>query len=50
MHFIEDWFGISPDGGSGTLEVLYLVVIAVILAMAVLRRRGASLLRRRRKP
>ena len=39
MHFIEDWFGISPDGGNGLLEALYLVVIAFVIAGAVFRRR-----------
>jgi hypothetical protein len=33
MDFIEEWFGISPDGGNGTLEALW--VAAVLLAVAV---------------
>jgi hypothetical protein len=24
MDFIERWFGLSPDGGDGSLEALYL--------------------------
>src|SRR3954467_1902149 len=24
MDFIERWFGLSPDGGDGTLELLYI--------------------------
>jgi hypothetical protein len=32
MDFIERIFGVSPDGGSGTFEVLlFLVPVAVIL-------------------
>ena len=34
MDFIEKWFGISPDGGDGSLEALY--IAAVILLIAVL--------------
>ncbi|MFL5226249.1 MAG: hypothetical protein ACJ8CH_22555 [Microvirga sp.] len=33
MDFIEQWFGISPDGGSGATELLYLVVAALVIAM-----------------
>jgi hypothetical protein len=32
MDFIEKWFGISPDGGDGSLEFLWIVAIAVALA------------------
>ena len=31
MDFIERWFGVSPDGGDGTLELLYLGVGALIV-------------------
>jgi hypothetical protein len=44
MDFIERWFGISPDGGSGLLEVLYVFAIAnaiTIAAMYRARRRGS---------
>ena len=27
MEFIEQWFGISPDGGSGATELLYVAVL-----------------------
>jgi hypothetical protein len=38
MDFFELWLGISPDGGSGTLEALYFIVpIAVIVVFALLR-------------
>ena len=36
MDFIERWFGVSPDGGDGTLELLYIGVGALI-AFALLR-------------
>jgi hypothetical protein len=31
MHFIEDWFGISPDGGNGMLEAAYMVLALLIV-------------------
>ena len=34
MNFLERWFDIYPDGGSGSLELLYLVVMAVGVACA----------------
>jgi hypothetical protein len=36
VDFIERWFGVSPDGGDGTLELLYIGVGALI-ALALLR-------------
>jgi hypothetical protein len=33
MDFIERIFGVSPDGGNGSLELLY--VAAIILAAAL---------------
>ena len=36
MDFIERWFGVSPDGGDGTLELLYIGVGALI-ALVLLR-------------
>jgi hypothetical protein len=43
MDFIERWFGISPDGGDGTLELLYVAVgvliVAIVIARIVLRLR-----------
>ncbi len=32
MDFIERWFGLSPDGGNGSLEVLWLAAIVVAVA------------------
>jgi LPXTG-motif cell wall-anchored protein len=34
MHFIEQLFGISPDAGTGTTELLYGAVVAVLLIFA----------------
>jgi hypothetical protein len=35
MDFIEQWFGISPDGGDGSLEALWLgAIVVVVLAIA----------------
>ncbi len=40
MHWIEDLFGISPDGGNGLYEAFIVVVpLAVAAAWAVARRR-----------
>jgi hypothetical protein len=36
VDFIERWFGVSPDGGDGTLELLYIGVGALIV-VALLR-------------
>jgi len=53
MDFIEQWFGISPDGGSGATELLFLLVALAIVAMILARRRiapymGRNLLRRKK--
>jgi len=47
MDFIESWLGVSPDGGSGRLEItLILVALAVLgasfLIIKVGRRRSNS--------
>ena len=35
MDFIERWFGVSPDGGDGTLELLYIGVgMFVVISFA----------------
>jgi membrane protein implicated in regulation of membrane protease activity len=44
VDFIEQLFGISPDGGSGALEALYLMVLPLSVGAAVFWRR-----RRRRR-
>jgi hypothetical protein len=38
MDFIERLFGISPDGGDGSLEALILLAITVVLMLAAWRR------------
>ncbi|HXT38361.1 MAG TPA: hypothetical protein VN837_22515 [Chloroflexota bacterium] len=38
MDFIERWFHVSPDGGNGSLEVLYVVAILAVIAMVLCRR------------
>jgi len=47
MDWIEQLLGVSPDGGSGALEAVYLVVLAFgVMAMVrwrrVRRRRNSS--------
>ena len=44
MDFIERIFGLSPDGGDGSTEVLWIAVALTIAALFVVRRR----LRRRK--
>lgn len=38
MDFIEQWFGISPDGGDGTIELLFFAIVMVLLTVIVWRR------------
>lgn len=33
MHFIEQFFGFAPDGGSGLLEVVLLTLFVSLLAV-----------------
>jgi len=37
MDFIEKIFGVSPDGGNGTLELLYVLVAVAIVATVTLK-------------
>jgi hypothetical protein len=39
MDFIEQWFGISPDGGDGSLEALWIAAIGVVAVAILFRRR-----------
>ena len=32
MDFIERFFGLSPDNGDGSTEILWLVVLALLIA------------------
>jgi hypothetical protein len=51
MDFIERIFGISPDGGDGSFELLlFLIPIAAIVAVAYWRRRRGAPLRPRTPP
>ena len=38
MDFIERLFGISPDGGDGSTELMYSAVFVLIVAAATWRR------------
>ncbi len=42
MDFIESWFGVSPDGGNGVSEALWVVAIAVVVVAIPYRRRLAA--------
>ena len=46
MDFIERLFHVSPDGGDGSVEFLWLVVAALALSLALLRRRAVRSTRR----
>jgi len=35
MDFIERLFGLSPDNGDGSTEIMWLVALAVMIAAAV---------------
>jgi len=36
MDFIERWFGLSPDGGDGSVELMILAAVAVaVICIAV---------------
>ena len=39
MDFIERLFGVAPDGGDGSLEVVWLIALVVAVAAFVFRRR-----------
>jgi hypothetical protein len=39
MDFIERWFGISPDGGSGTFEMFLLVGVLAVSIVLLFRHR-----------
>ena len=41
MDWIERWFGVSPDNGDGTLEVVVFVVLAVVAVAMVVSSRPA---------
>lgn len=39
MHFIEQLFGWTPDGGNGTFEV-FLLALSFVLALFALKQKG----------
>jgi hypothetical protein len=47
MDFIERLFHISPDGGSGATEAMYILAISAVAIMLALRQRIARVIRRR---
>jgi len=49
MDFIERIFGISPDGGDGTTEALYLIVIVALGVAWLTRNRIRSFFKPRDK-
>ena len=42
MDFIERWFGVSPDGGDGSLELLWIVAMVLGLVAIAFRRKIAN--------
>jgi hypothetical protein len=38
MHFIEQWFQVSPDNGSGAIEVAYLAAVTLLVVVVSCRR------------
>ncbi len=49
MDFFETWFGISPDGGSGSLEAMWVVAILAVVGAFLMRHRIGAHLRARRR-
>ena len=47
MDFIEQWFAISPDGGDGSLEALWIGAIVVVALGIMFRKRIIADLSRR---
>ena len=33
VRFIEEWFGVWPDGGDGSMEIMALVALVVLAAL-----------------
>jgi hypothetical protein len=46
MDFIERWFGVSPDGGNGTLEAVCIAAAVVGILVLAGRRRVLNFGRR----
>ena len=47
MDFIEQFFGLSPDGGDGSLEMVWIAAAVVAVVALVFRRRIFTALARR---
>lgn len=47
MDFIEKLFGISPDGGDGSTEAMYIVALVAIVLLLTYRPLMRKLARRR---
>lgn len=45
MNLIEQWFGFSPDGGSGSLELVYLFAFVSVICVGLFRSRVRSRIR-----
>ena len=46
MDFIERWFHLSPDNGSGATEALFILAAAALIAAVAGRRRLAEFAKR----
>jgi hypothetical protein len=46
MDWIERWFGVSPDGGDGSTEALYIVALFAVMVLVFGRQSLASHWRR----
>ena len=44
MDFVERWFGIAPDGGSGIFEASIIVAVLIVGCALVLRGRLQTML------
>jgi hypothetical protein len=46
MDWIERWFGLSPDGGDGSIEALYVVALSAAMVLILGRHYFARFWRR----
>ncbi len=46
MDFIERLFGVSPDGGDGSTELMYLSVLVLIIVLFAWRKKILAFLER----
>jgi hypothetical protein len=45
VQIFERWFAVSPDGGTGVLELAYVAAAAAVVAAVAARRRLARVIR-----